>query len=194
MQTQGAVMMNSAIRGAFAAIARLACEAFTADIEPRRIMDREGGTVYLERYYLFGGPSEDGEWADAPIGVFLHRFRRSDDDVELHNHPWEASVSFILAGGYVEERRVGDEVVTRRLEPFSVNIIAADDFHRVDLLESDAWTLFVVGRKAQSWGFWNRVTKVTMPWREFIARKRGIDPAEVSKDVIRSEQIGVKTP
>jgi hypothetical protein len=182
--------MNWLVRVAFASLARLACEEFVKGKTPRIIMDREGGSVYLERYYIFGGPSEDGEWADAPIGVYLHRFRRSDDDQDLHNHPWEGSVSFILAGGYDEERRIGDDVVSRRFDPFSFNIIHANDFHRVDLLEQDAWSIFVVGRKAQSWGFWNRTTKLFMPWREFIAKKRGVDPASIDDNVKRSEDLG----
>ncbi len=115
------------------------------------IMDREGGSVYLERYYLHGEPTRDGQWSESPIGVYLHRFRRSDDDLELHNHPWESSVSFVLAGGYTEERRCDKpdgswEVVRRRIEPGEINVIMADTFHRVDLIEEDAWTLFLVGR------------------------------------------------
>jgi hypothetical protein len=179
------VLIGSGTRLAFAQCARLACEQATKNIEPRRVLGRDGKSVYLERYYLFGGPSEDGAWADEPVGVYLHHFMRSDEDGELHNHPWAGSVSLILAGGYEEERRVGDEVVRKRYDPFDVNVIKANDFHRVDLIEKDAWTLFVVGAKAQSWGFWNRDSKLFMPWREFIATRRGIDLSNFDVDDIK---------
>lgn len=187
-------MLTPAIRKAFAALARVACEEIVKGMTPRTILDREGSSVYLERYYLHGAPTAEGEWSDSPIGIYLHRFRRSDDDLELHNHPWESAVSFVLTGGYEEERRVDhadgkSSVERRRLEPFSFNVILADTFHRVELLEDDAWTLFIVTRKTQSWGFWNRISGVYMPWREFIARKRGVAPELVTKDVHKSEDI-----
>jgi len=182
--------VSPSVRRAFNAIARVACEEFTRHLKPRRIMSREGDSVYLERFYICGGPSEDGQFADEPIGVMLHRFVRSDEDGELHNHPWEASASLILAGGYSEERRLGDDSVERReFGPFSINVILANHFHRVDLLEKDAWTLFVVTRKAQSWGFWHRITKAFTPWREFIAQRRGVDASAIQA-VTKSEDIG----
>jgi hypothetical protein len=114
--------------------------------------------------------------------VYLHHFLRSDEDVEdLHSHPWPAH-AYILAGGYVEERRVEDPASTigyrvvgeRYFRPGAVNVIAPDTFHRVDLLERDAWSLCVTGPKRvldegeAAWSFWNRETGKTTPWREFI--------------------------
>ncbi len=177
-------------RNFFSQIARLCCEKFVRAMPlPRVIMNRAGDSPYLERYYIVGGPSEDGAFADAPLTVMLHRFVRSDEAGELHSHPWEMSTSFVLAGGYTEERRVGDDVERREVLPFSVNLIGQNDFHRVDLLEKDCWSLFVTGRKVSSWAFWNRHTKKTTPWREFIAEKRGVDLAAVL-DAKTSESIG----
>ncbi len=84
--------------------------------------------------------------------VFVHEFMRGDSDREYHNHPWRFSVSFILAGGYREDRLVlkdGDyKVVTRTLRPGSINIIRSDDFHRVSLLDGKTtWTLFIAGKR-----------------------------------------------
>ena len=43
---------------------------------------------------------------------------------------------------------------------------------RVELLEEDAWSIFIVGPKIASWGFWCRRTHDFTPWREFLARKQ----------------------
>lgn len=171
---------------------------------PRVIFDRDGVSPYLSRWYLIGEPpptDETGQTlpsAGGPrFGVFLHRFHRSDQDAALHNHPWEWARALILAGGYVEERRVdgpGDRSVRiRRADsdgitrfcaihgvsrhirrPGSWVHINADDYHRVDLLEDDSWSLFIAGPKVASWGFWDRHTGETLPWREFIAKARGL--------------------
>jgi hypothetical protein len=137
--------------------------------DPRVIYDRAGVSPYLSRWYLHEHRHGKG------IAIFLHCFHRGDDDLELHNHPWTWSVALILAGGYREERRVGDDVIVRQLRPFSINVIRGTDFHRVDLYNNEAWSLFVAGpQTGLSWGFWNRLTRTFTPWREFINRKRGI--------------------
>jgi hypothetical protein len=150
---------------------------------PRVIFDREGGTPYLSRWYLIGNrPDIDDKLAgqakdDASprrFSLFLHRFHRSDDDGALHNHPWAWSVSLILAGGYWEERRVGDRVVRRLVKPWRINWIGGDTFHRVDLLEGDAWSLFLVGPKVSTWYFWDRYRLQRSQWRDFINAKRGV--------------------
>ena len=173
--------------------ARFVLRWVTRNMDPPRIIyDREGGSPYLSRWYAFGAPvASDGKpvfdhfgnpregvtWDDrkGPIGVYVHRFHRGDDDDATHSHPWLWSVSLILAGGYIEERRMRGTniVVTRTVKPWMLNFIRGDDFHRVDLIEKDAWSLFFAGPRVSSWSFWDRKTGETMPWREFIARKRG---------------------
>lgn len=170
---------------------------------PRIIFDRAGGTPYLSRYYLFGRPKmPDGSqvfdqfgnphpeavWPAGGLGLYIHKFHRSDDDFDLHNHPWSWALSIVLAGGYVEERRDGNDIVrVRRVKPFSINFIRATDFHRVDLIEKDAWSLFIAGPKIASWAFWNRDTGETVPWREFIAKKRGTWDFPGAVPVVREE-------
>ncbi len=153
---------------------------------PRVIRDGDGVSPYLTRHYLIGSPKmPDGscpfdcygdmrpgaEWSGS-FGLYLHRFHRSDSGGELHNHPWRWSCSLILAGGYIEERRRGGGVEKRVVLPGDFNYIGHDDFHRVDLIESDVWTLFLVGPKVSSWGFWERVTGAFVPWRQFLDEKR----------------------
>jgi hypothetical protein len=108
------------------------------------------------------------------LGLYLHNFHRSDDDGELHNHPFKWSVSFVLVGGYSEERRLFDPatgestVIRRRVRPWSLNWIFASTFHRVDLVAGEAWSLFLVGPLVQDWGFWCRTSDVYTPHREFL--------------------------
>lgn len=157
---------------------------------PRVIHSRDGESPYLSRWYItkrptmpngtqpfdkYGDPRDGIVWPDERFGLYMHRFHRGDDDVELHSHPWDWALSFVFAGGYVEERRVDGvfgehRVITRTVLPFSFNFIRSNDFHRVELLEDDAWSLFLVGPKTKSWGFWNRATNAFTPWKEFIAQ------------------------
>jgi hypothetical protein len=160
--------------------------------QARIIWDRSGTSPYLSRFYItkrptmpdgsepfdeYGDPKKGVRWPEEKIGLYLHHFHRSDDDQELHSHPWEWALSFVIAGGYTEERRVPRDkrdplspwtVITRTVKPFSFNFIRQSDYHRVDLLEEDAWSLFLVGPKTHTWYFWNRKTFQRTPWREFI--------------------------
>ena len=125
------------------------------------------GNKYLTRYYCL---LKDRELFD----TFIHHFHRSDLDIGLnglgllHNHPRSWSLSFILTGGYIEERRQKDGSVSKRIvKPFTFNFISNDVFHRVDLLDEEkgAWTIFFTGsRKGMTWGFWDRVSKEYINW------------------------------
>ena len=88
---------------------------------------------------------------------------------------WKWALSLVLVGGYIEERRnrfVPWMVVRRVLRPWSFNFLRPRDFHRVDLIDGEAWTLFLVGPKVTHWFFWDRETGREIPWREFLASKQ----------------------
>lgn len=118
------------------------------------------GEPYLRRFYI----KRSGRFP----GIYLHYFYRGDADRDLHNHPWDISISLILAGGYAEERlhRIWTKqgwrntVVTRLLRPWNINIIKANDFHRVDFIPGvkGTWTLFCSGKRVQDWGFYIKDT------------------------------------
>lgn len=132
------------------------------------------GKPYLTRYYLFGADRKFGN-------IFLHHFHQSDMDIApsgayyLHNHPWPWSFSIILAGGYKEHRRntVTDIISAKNFMPGSFNTLTDKDFHRVELLEKDGWSLFFTGwrSKKRSWGFWDPVTK---KYTDFTAFSKAI--------------------
>jgi hypothetical protein len=131
---------------------------------PKKVIPRPDGEPYLVRYYLLGRE-------DRPYNLFLHLFVSGDAEPELHSHPWETSVSLILTGGYIEERRFGSRVVTRPVLPFSLNFIKGEDYHRVDLLKDRAWTLFFAMKPRRTWYFWDRNTKKLTWWLEHINRR-----------------------
>ena len=133
---------------------------------PKEVIVGKDGP-YLERYDV-GTTSDNG-------AVRLHRFLRSDEDAELHSHPWAAD-SLVLLGSMREERRhgthdTGYEVQIRELHAGDCYAISADTYHRVDLITPEVWTLFCTGPHVRSWAFWNRKTGHHTPWREFIEAK-----------------------
>lgn len=138
------------------------------------------GKPYLDRYYVCGPnvkffPNEIKPFLKwLPFTLYVHNFHASDEDRELHNHPWQAK-SFILAGGYIEEYRVGPPgsriVLQKVVSPFRFNKIGPDHFHRVDLIEDDAWSLISVGDKSGSWGFWDREKDEYAGWKEYLMDK-----------------------
>ena len=166
---------------------------------PRVIHDRGSTSPYLSRWYLFrgqrptmpdgsepfnelGNPKPGVILPDVKWSLYMHRFHRSDEGGELHSHPFEWSVSLVLAGGYTEERveqaatvhpfPASEAVVRKTVRPGHLNFIRHDTFHRVDLLKDDAWSLFLVGPKTKSWGFWDRMTGRYTEWREFLRRRQ----------------------
>lgn len=148
--------------------------------DPRRAFVIEtDGNPYMTRIVL---PKVFG------IVPMLNRFHRHDIDRALHNHPWGWAVSIVLSGSYEETRLcpdaddslavlrgVGDHEA--QLEDFTFartvkwfNVLRDTDYHKVDKLRGDVWTLFITGPKSQDWGF--LVNSVHVPWRKYFGKKR----------------------
>jgi hypothetical protein len=108
----------------------------------RDICDRTTGRLYMRRWRLVQTP-----W----FGIYLHKIVQPDDDDCLHDHPWNFT-SLVLRRGYLEELP-GCKFMQRRAG--SVIRHKASDAHRIHRLErgGPSWTLVLVGRKRQSWGF-----------------------------------------
>lgn len=122
---------------------------------------------YLSRYYFFW---KDRKWAN----IFLHHFHSSDLDIGLdgfgllHSHPMEWAFSLVLIAGYSEERLQHDgSVIRHQVRPWRINFLTKKDFHRVDLNNGEAWTLFFTGRRSvgSSWSFYDRISKEYKDWR-----------------------------
>jgi hypothetical protein len=130
---------------------------------------RRDNNKYLTRYYIFRKPFK---WMPS---IYLHCFHSSDEDLELHNHDWHRSISFILSGSYLEERfGSNNKIITRILKPGNFNYIKDKDFHRVELKTKRVWTLFISGSKAKGngWGFLDRDTLNYVPWQEHVGSRQ----------------------
>lgn len=126
------------------------------------------GDNYLRRWWIL--PRNDF------CNIYLHEFRRSDEDRALHDHPWP-STSFIISGQYREHTpdgvflRTAGDVVSRE----------AEALHRVELLSDDtgevpAISLFITGPKCREWGF--DCSHGWVHWQDFVKSE---DPGAVGK-------------
>src|SRR6266576_3765132 len=107
--------------------------------------------LYLTRWYLI---------RTRFVGVFLHRFHRSDEDRALHDHPWNF-ITIILWRGYLEHSPTG----TRRLWPGTIHWRPATWRHRAELIDGkSAWTLIIRFREHRMWGFW--MPQGFVPWNK----------------------------
>ena len=154
-------------------VLRFLCEK-AAKYLPRRSIAKITGEPYLDRYYLFGEkpfgfPAALKPVLDfLPFGVYLHHIHSSDTGPGLHNHPWDMSLSCILAGEYLEERLY--KIFPTRYHPGMINLIRRLDFHRIIIDRRDAWTLFICGRRVGGWGFVNPQTMIYTPGKLYAGR------------------------
>lgn len=135
---------------------------------PLREIPAEDGAIYLRRYRVLGW-MPGSKWRGPSI--YLHRFMLPDQDTALHNHPYRRAFSVVLSGHYDEIRKSnGASPFWRRVR--WVNIIGPADYHRIDRLHGEVWTLFLTWPKSRGWGFWVP-GRGHVPWKERLA-ERGI--------------------
>lgn len=111
------------------------------------------GDNYLRRWWVV----PRNEWCN----VYLHEFRRSDEDRALHDHPW-ANTSFLISGSYIEHTPDGQLL----RKPGALVERPATALHRIELIDgARAISLFVTGPKVRDWGF--ACPKGWVPWQQF---------------------------
>lgn len=163
-------------------------------------LDPPAGRPYLERYFLARLPP----WLPLAGGgfLYLHRFLDSDDDAHgIHDHPWQRSLSLVLAGGYEEQRCRGDRPALmaeghlpplrrRWVGPGRLNAIGGRTWHRVIMpwdadcrlrsvpVARETWTLFWHGPFRKTWGFLAPAPESLggLRWRQGTERPEGRDP------------------
>ena len=147
-----------------------------AETLPLRKICGEDGSLYLSRY-LVGGAMMPSHPGPSPVSVYLHHIHRQDYDESLHSHPWEWSQTTVLHGGdrQIVGKVSGDllavdgESWVRR----GSSCLMKDGFvHRIVEVLPDTWTLFAVGPKTASWGFFVS-GRGMVPWRDRLV-ERGI--------------------
>lgn len=142
-------MFANVVADAAVVAARAWCEALASTLLMQHIL--RNGQPYLDRYYAAGWSPTNGQRGPA---VFLHHFLASDPADAVHSHPWNWSASLILVGGYREERcDAAGQTIVRVFQPGDVNVLAAADQHRIDLLSADCWTVFLAGNFERPWNF-----------------------------------------
>ena len=104
------------------------------------------GVVHFRRWQVL-----KSRWGS----VYVHQILRSDEDPDMHDHPF-AFVSLVLRGGYFERVRTAEGQMygaTRR--PLSIVWHPTSDFHRLKVPARGAWTLVFAGpRTHEPWGYW----------------------------------------
>lgn len=141
----------------------------------RVILDRDGVSPYLVRYYVFLKDRDK-----FPFNIFLHNFLRSDPD-DLHDHPWPWA-TIILKGGYWEwvpkydgDIIVGEEKKWRKAGSIRWN--KSESYHRIELEPGvDCWTLFMPGPQTSDWGFlthknWDSTTFKWIRFDKYIDKR-----------------------
>lgn len=120
---------------------------------PCRIIAIEG-RPYLERYSvgkIFG------------VSFYLHRFVGSDEERQVHDHPWAWAKAIILKGGYVEEVVCALDLergwISKTRYRRWYNDLGPHVFHRIVSPVPGTWTLFFHGERIKSWGFLDRVVE-----------------------------------
>lgn len=131
------------------------------------IGEASDGGDYLRRWYVIP--------RNPVFNVYLHEFRRSDDDRALHDHPWP-SLSVILQGAYTEHRIADGGVHTRAIHRAGSLIYRGPRYaHRIELHAGPCWTLFITGPRIRSWGFhcpngWRHWSEFTDPTGRGVGR------------------------
>lgn len=139
--------------------------------------DRE---TYLRRWYVV---------RTKRMGIFVHKFERSDKDRCLHDHPWPFIVIPLVRGYWEHSERATHctynavhglqyhwEVVRRRVLPIiGARFRNAKYKHRVELLtgydncgcseEKPSWSLFIRFTEYRVWGFWEKGGWI--PWNKW---------------------------
>lgn len=125
------------------------------------------------------GPSNDPylfRWWFIPrnkwFNIYVHEFKRSDDDFALHDHPW-VNLSVLVEGSYLEHTIADGGVHHRvRRDAGDVKLRAAKAAHRIELIQGElVRTIFITGPNVRKWGF--HCPKGWRPWTDFVKQREG---------------------
>ncbi len=106
----------------------------------------------LDRYYLF---------KFFGYGIFLHKIHNSDPPEVYHDHPWDG-ISVIF-GSYTEYLKPFFEDGLYKYNRKFINFIDARNHHRVEV-NKPIWTLFLHGRKYNTWTIKSEDKIIQEPW------------------------------
>lgn len=115
---------------------------------------------YMERYWIVPFT----RWL--PFSIRVHHILRPDGDLDLHDHPWNWR-TIIMRGWYIEEDVFGDR---RARVAGDTTRRSAETFHRITAVsEGGVWTLFIMGRKSNRWGFMTGSPPRKVYYRDYLS-------------------------
>lgn len=115
---------------------------------------------YMLRYWLV-----PFSWG-LPFSIRIHHIKRPDADPFLHDHPWNWR-TIVLRGSYLEETVFGDFVWRKQGQTRSAT---AETFHRIAEVDPEGvWTLFIMGRRRNRWGFMAGNPARKIYYRDYIS-------------------------
>lgn len=166
----------------------------------------DGGSLYMERYWLTPRSQlvATARGYELAPGVKwcarIHHIVRPDLDRHMHDHPCDF-LSVVLRGGYVEKRPTFKNPIFHRgresMRPTfrgagSVAFRRAHDRHLISELHGDVWTLFLMRRTDNPWGFWTPDGKVF--WERYEAWKRKQDGVAIEAQAILDYGLAIGIP
>lgn len=99
------------------------------------------GVVHFRRWRIISTP-----W----FTINLHGIYKADEDLHLHNHPWNF-ISLVLKGWYVEEL---ESCKLNLRSPFSIAMRKKERFHKIEtLITKSVYTLNFMWGKENKWGY-----------------------------------------
>lgn len=155
------------------------------------ITSRDGADLYMDRHWLFNPYTQDANgnagparWSWLP-SIRVHQILSADDDVHMHDHPWNAR-TIVLRGWYTEERpydgRATDQPIRMRQdgsmrEEFLrrqgyTGRVLFGQYHRISRVPpgDGVFTLWFTWKYRGTWGFLVEGKKV--PWRIYLGGGR----------------------
>lgn len=98
--------------------------------------------------------------------VFLHRFIRSDESADMHDHV-ARFISIGIKGRYLETTPDGE----KEYQAPWVRTFPANYIHRIKLYPGEeAWTVVIIFTAKREWGFWK--AGAWIHWREYFAQNK----------------------
>ena len=108
------------------------------------------GELHFKRWQLLSTP-----W----LSLYIHYITKADEDTHSHNHPWSLR-TLILSGGYlVRTEKPTNDIISKSIivykykSWFSYTYIDRSEYHKVINVDEPTWTLALVGKKYDDWGY-----------------------------------------
>lgn len=123
------------------------------------------------------------------VAIYLQHFETPNSE-SFHRHAWRYMRSWVLSGWFREHRwnwlKSHPESITHRAgESYTM---AKHDVHRVDYWSPDCWTLFLMVKPDDDWGYYdlqrdgNQLALANYrPWRdEIVKRVPSLDTGKIT--------------